>query len=108
MQPSRQARLVCYAEAPFWMVQVNQAWTALMGYSAEQVKLLPLSLLNVSTSQPFTATRRVEHRGYAVKAITREFESVVSRIHDCVAMLLPRWSICLECASTWSFRVPLR
>ncbi|CAM9675615.1 unnamed protein product, partial [Ascophyllum nodosum] len=46
MQASRQARLVCSSEPPYWIVHANEAWTALTGHSAEQAKLFPLNFFN--------------------------------------------------------------
>eukprot|EP00903_Cladosiphon_okamuranus_P017558 g16172.t1 len=46
MQPSQQARLVLSADPPYGITYTNEAWTALMGHSAEQAKMFPFTLMN--------------------------------------------------------------
>lgn len=55
MQASHQARLVLSAEPPYGITYTNEAWTVLMGHSAEQAKMFPFTLMNVSQVK-----RRVE------------------------------------------------
>ncbi|CAN0033933.1 unnamed protein product, partial [Ectocarpus sp. 8 AP-2014] len=45
-QPSQQARLVLSAVPPYGITHTNEAWTALMGHTAEEAKMFPFTLMN--------------------------------------------------------------